>query len=124
MKTVISIFIFIYITCFLVNSLDRMEISQKTCELDTEMKIEYINCIERTMSEEAIDAANNYMECLGLSSRLDYLEEICTIYAGEEKDDLYERYSKCYDEELFTKYPITTENMRTCFEKITIGPME
>ncbi|XP_067125708.1 uncharacterized protein [Centruroides vittatus] len=125
MKTVIFIFIFIYIICFSVNSLeDGMEIRERICELDTEMKIEYLNCVESTRSEEGKNAVNNYLECLGLSSPLDYLEEFCTIYAGEENDDIYERYSKCFDEKLFTKYAVGAENMSRCLEKITIGPME
>ncbi|XP_067130736.1 uncharacterized protein [Centruroides vittatus] len=126
MKTVISIFIFIYITCFSVNSLEkRAKLNERICELDTEMKIEYLNCMEGFMSEEAIDAADEFLDCMGFTSSLDFLEGVCSISNGEEKySDVLKNLNKCYNEEMFTKHAVSTENVVKCLDKITIGPME
>ncbi|XP_023227854.1 uncharacterized protein LOC111628319 [Centruroides sculpturatus] len=126
MKTVISIFIFIYITCFSVNSLEkRAELNEILCELDTEMKIEYLNCIESTMSEENKDAADEFLDCMGFTSSLDFLEGVCSISNEEEKySGVLKNLNKCYKEVVLRKHVVSFENVVKCLEKITIGPME
>nr|AMX81466.1 venom toxin meuEnz24 [Mesobuthus eupeus] len=97
-------------------AISKCQTEDNLCDLSRNQKLVLVNCLQSFLSEEQKAAEQQFYQCLGYDSEIDYYEGTCG-FSKEEQEQYEQILEKCFNEMPPYEFSATDEDIKNCVEK-------